>query len=73
MAFTRNPSTGEACLYGEFLINAQGEDVVAGIRNTLTLDDMGRLDPEAHAQLLANMDALEAQAATSLQVKLAPA
>ena len=40
VAFTRNPSTGEKRLYGEFLINAQGEDVVAGIRNTVPLQDL---------------------------------
>ena len=45
VAFTRNPSTGESRLYGEFLINAQGEDVVAGIRNTDDLDKLGE-----HAQ-----------------------
>ena len=42
VAFTRNPSTGEARLYGEFLINAQGEDVVAGIRTPQSLTKIGR-------------------------------
>ena len=42
-AFTRNPSTGEKSLYGEFLINAQGEDVVAGIRTPQSLTEEGRL------------------------------
>ena len=42
VAFTRNPSTGEARLYGEFLINAQGEDVVAGIRTPQSLTKVGR-------------------------------
>ena len=42
VAFTRNPSTGEARLYGEFLINAQGEDVVAGIRTPQSLTKAGR-------------------------------
>ena len=60
VAFTRDPATGATGHYGDYLPDAQGEDVVSGVRNTLTLDDMGRLDPEAHAQLLANMDALEA-------------
>jgi pyruvate, orthophosphate dikinase len=59
VAFTRDPATGATGHYGDYLPDAQGEDVVAGIRNTLTLDDMGRLDPEAHAELLANMDRLE--------------
>ncbi len=59
VAFTRDPATGATGHYGDYLPDAQGEDVVAGIRNTLTLDDMGRLDPEAHAELLANMDLLE--------------
>ncbi|MDO1581349.1 pyruvate, phosphate dikinase [Rhizobium oryzicola] len=43
VAFTRNPSTGEKSLYGEFLINAQGEDVVAGIRTPQSLTEEGRL------------------------------
>ncbi|HEX6886746.1 MAG TPA: pyruvate, phosphate dikinase, partial [Candidatus Nanopelagicales bacterium] len=59
VAFTRDPATGQTGHYGDYLPDAQGEDVVAGIRNTLSLDDMGRLDPEAHAELLANMDLLE--------------
>ena len=63
----RSPATpppARTGLYGDYLPDAQGEDVVSGIRNTLTLDDMGRLDPEAHAQLLAIMDALEATTRT---------
>ncbi len=59
VAFTRDPATGAPGHYGDYLPDAQGEDVVSGVRNTLTLDDMGRLDPEAHAELLANMDMLE--------------
>ena len=59
MAFTRDPATGAPGHYGDYLENAQGEDVVSGVRNTLTLDDMGRIDPEAHAELLSNMDLLE--------------
>ena len=59
VAFTRDPATGAPGHYGDYLENAQGEDVVSGIRNTLTLDDMGRIDPEAHAELLSNMDLLE--------------
>ncbi|MGB8021249.1 MAG: pyruvate, phosphate dikinase [Candidatus Nanopelagicales bacterium] len=59
VAFTRDPATGHAGHYGDYLPDAQGEDVVAGIRNTLTLDDMGQIDPAAHAELLANMGLLE--------------
>src|SRR6202012_48421 len=43
VAFTRNPSTGESKLYGEFLINAQGEDVVAGIRTPQDITDHARI------------------------------
>jgi len=46
VAFTRNPATGEANLYGEFLVNAQGEDVVAGIRNPLSISQLEELMPE---------------------------
>ena len=42
VAFTRNPSTGEAALYGEYLVNAQGEDVVAGIRTPRAVSEAGR-------------------------------
>jgi pyruvate,orthophosphate dikinase len=59
VAFTRNPSTGENAAYGDFLVNAQGEDVVAGIRITEPLDAMGGHFPEPHQQLLAVMDQLE--------------
>jgi pyruvate,orthophosphate dikinase len=59
VAFTRDPASGAQGHYGDYLPDAQGEDVVAGIRNTLSLDDMGRIDPEAHRELLANMDLLE--------------
>jgi len=51
VAFTRDPSTGENYFYGEYLINAQGEDVVAGIRTPLPLSDMQSTMPEIHAQL----------------------
>ena len=50
VAFTRNPSTGENKLYGEFLVNAQGEDVVAGIRTPKDIEDMRELLPEAYQQ-----------------------
>ena len=59
VAFTRDPATGAPGHYGDYLPDAQGEDVVAGIRNTLTLDHMGEIDKAAHDQLLANMDLLE--------------
>ena len=51
VAFTRNPSTGEPTLYGEFLVNAQGEDVVAGIRDPEPIDAMTNCLPDAFAQL----------------------
>jgi pyruvate,orthophosphate dikinase len=59
VAFTRNPSTGESAPYGDFLTNAQGEDVVAGIRITEPLDAMGNEFPEPHKQLLGLMSQLE--------------
>jgi pyruvate, orthophosphate dikinase len=51
VAFTRNPSTGENLFYGEYLLNAQGEDVVAGIRTPLHLDDMQKTMPEVYKEL----------------------
>ncbi|XP_021722557.1 pyruvate, phosphate dikinase, chloroplastic-like [Chenopodium quinoa] len=57
--FTRNPSTGEKKLYGEFLVNAQGEDVVAGIRTPEDLDTMKSCMPEAYRELLENCEILE--------------
>ena len=59
VAFTRDPSTGERRPYGDYLENAQGEDVVAGIRNTLKLEEMGKVQPEAWAALQAHMNTLE--------------
>ncbi len=59
VAFTRDPASGVSGAYGDWLTNAQGEDVVAGIRNTLKLDDMAITLPEAHAQLLEVMTTLE--------------
>ena len=59
VAFTRNPSSGENAPYGDFLTNAQGEDVVAGIRITEPLDAMGNHFPECHEQLLDVMHLLE--------------
>ena len=59
VAFTRDPSTGEKVPYGDYLANAQGEDVVAGIRNTLPLAKLEELDPTSYAGLRAVMDTLE--------------
>jgi len=59
VAFTRDPATGEKVPYGDYLGNAQGEDVVAGIRNTLPLADLAKVDPTSHAQLLEHMSTLE--------------
>jgi len=59
VAFTRDPSTGERRFYGEFLVNAQGEDVVAGIRTPLHIDEMARHLPQAYTQLLETQDLLE--------------
>jgi pyruvate,orthophosphate dikinase len=59
VAFTRNPSTGERRFYGEFLVNAQGEDVVAGIRTPLSIDEMATRLPGAYEELLATQDRLE--------------
>ena len=59
VAFTRDPSTGEKVPYGDYLSNAQGEDVVAGIRNTLRIAELEQLDPAAYAELRTAMDTLE--------------
>ncbi|HEV2756359.1 MAG TPA: pyruvate, phosphate dikinase [Actinomycetota bacterium] len=59
VAFTRDPATGEDKPYGDYLENAQGEDVVAGIRNTLALEEMGRVQPDAWAELQGHMKTLE--------------
>jgi pyruvate, orthophosphate dikinase len=59
VAFTRDPASGEKRPYGDYLPNAQGEDVVAGIRNTLPLTELGHLDPVSYEQLLNVMDTLE--------------
>jgi pyruvate,orthophosphate dikinase len=59
VCFTRNPMTGERSPYGDYLPQAQGEDVVAGLRNTLSLDDLGIRHPEVHRQLTEIMDHLE--------------
>mgnify|MGYP000106847438 CR=1 FL=1 len=52
VAFTRNPATGENKLYGEFLMNAQGEDVVAGIRTPQTIDHLKDIMPKAYEQFV---------------------
>jgi pyruvate,orthophosphate dikinase len=52
VAFTRNPADGESKMYGEYLLNAQGEDVVAGIRNTDPISKMGEKLPEAYNQFM---------------------
>ena len=59
VAFTRNPSTGERKFYGEFLVNAQGEDVVAGIRTPLSIDEMASRLPAAYEELLETQQRLE--------------
>jgi pyruvate, orthophosphate dikinase len=59
VAFTRDPATGEKGVYGDYLPNAQGEDVVAGIRNALPLAELQRLHPDAYRQLLQVMETLE--------------
>lgn len=59
VAFTRDPATGSPGHYGDYLANAQGEDVVAGIRNTLTLDDLAASNPAVATQLAQTMRRLE--------------
>lgn len=60
VAFTRNPSTGEKRIYGEYLLNAQGEDVVAGIRTPQTISELAREMPLVYAQLQDITQKLEA-------------
>lgn len=59
VAFTRNPATGENKLYGEFLMNAQGEDVVAGIRTPQTIDELNKVMPEVYEQFRMIAEKLE--------------
>jgi len=59
VAFTRDPSTGEKRRFGEFLVNAQGEDVVAGIRTPYSLDYLKQISQEAYDELLKIFDILE--------------
>ncbi len=61
VAFTRNPATGENKFYGEFLINAQGEDVVAGIRTPIPCEQMGEWSKKSWKELLAVKNVLEAR------------
>ena len=60
VAFTRDPGSGAQGVYGDYLQNAQGEDVVAGIRNTLALTELERIDAASYTQLLEIMATLEA-------------
>ena len=59
VAFTRNPATGEKKLYGEFLMNAQGEDVVAGVRTPQTIDQLKEVMPEAYDKFVEISSTLE--------------
>ncbi|HCU92634.1 MAG TPA: pyruvate, phosphate dikinase, partial [Actinobacteria bacterium] len=59
VAFTRDPASGQQGIYGDYLQNAQGEDVVAGIRNTVPLQDLERIDAACYKQLLQIMETLE--------------
>jgi len=59
VAFSRNPSTGEKGLFGEFLMNAQGEDVVAGIRTPMTIDKLKDQNPEAYDEFIDIVNSLE--------------
>ena len=59
VAFSRNPSTGENKLYGEFLINAQGEDVVAGVRTPMGIEELKEVMPSAYEQFVNTAQILE--------------
>ena len=59
VAFTRDPATGHSGVYGDYLANAQGEDVVAGIRNTLSLQELEQLDKTSYDELMRIMKVLE--------------
>ena len=59
VCFTRNPATGENVFYGEYLMNAQGEDVVAGIRTPQKLDTLEKINPKVYAELLGIRNKLE--------------
>ncbi|OQB24164.1 MAG: Pyruvate, phosphate dikinase [Firmicutes bacterium ADurb.Bin182] len=59
VAFTRNPSTGERKLYGEFLMNAQGEDVVAGIRTPMPISELEQTQPQVYKEFVKIAEILE--------------
>ncbi|MEU3144197.1 MULTISPECIES: pyruvate, phosphate dikinase [unclassified Streptomyces] len=59
VAFTRDPASGHQGVYGDYLQNAQGEDVVAGIRNTVPLAELERIDKKSYDQLMRIMETLE--------------
>ncbi len=59
VAFTRDPGSGQQGVYGDYLQNAQGEDVVAGIRNTVPLQDLEQIDARSYGQLMEIMSTLE--------------
>jgi len=59
VAFTRNPSTGDKEFYGEFLMNAQGEDVVAGIRTPMPISKLAEINPKIYDQLIGVKETLE--------------
>ena len=59
VAFTRDPGTGQQGVYGDYLQNAQGEDVVAGIRNTVPLQDLEQIDAKSYGELMQIMKTLE--------------
>ncbi|MFF3176864.1 pyruvate, phosphate dikinase [Streptomyces sp. NPDC057900] len=59
VAFTRDPASGHQGVYGDYLQNAQGEDVVAGIRNTVALADLESIDKKSYDELIAIMETLE--------------
>ena len=59
VAFSRNPSTGENKIYGEFLINAQGEDVVAGVRTPMNMEQLGEVMPDVYKQFVDTARKLE--------------
>jgi pyruvate,orthophosphate dikinase len=59
VAFTRDPGSGQQGVYGDYLQNAQGEDVVAGIRNTVPLQDLEKIDAKSYAELMDIMSTLE--------------
>ena len=60
VAFTRDPSTGEKYLFGEYLMNAQGEDVVAGVRTPLPISELEKANPEVYNTFIETCDKLEA-------------